>query len=44
MPLNDAVRINYKNGATTENNGADVKYMDKGVYVDDCACLPSDLK
>ena len=27
MPLHDAVGINCKNGATTENQGADVKYM-----------------
>ena len=28
MPLHDAVRINCKNGATTENQGSVVKYMD----------------
>ena len=38
MPLHDAVGINCKKGATTENQGANVKYMGKGVYVDDCAC------
>ena len=27
MPLHDAVGINCKNGATTENQGACVKYM-----------------
>ena len=27
MPLHDAVGINCKNGATTENQGAGVKYM-----------------
>ena len=27
MPLHDAVEINCKKGATTENTGADVKYM-----------------
>ena len=27
MPLHDAVGINCKNGAPTENQGADVKYM-----------------
>ena len=27
MPFNDAVAINCKKGATTENPGADVKYM-----------------
>ena len=28
MPLHDAVGINCKKGATTENQGPDVKYMD----------------
>ena len=37
MPLHDAFGINCKNGTATENQGADVKYMGKGVYVDDCA-------
>ena len=27
MPLHDAVGINFKKGATTEFQGADVKYM-----------------
>ena len=27
MPLHDEVGINCKKGATTENQGADVKYM-----------------
>ena len=27
MPLHDAVRINCKKGATTENQGPGVKYM-----------------
>ena len=27
MPLHDAVGINCKNGATTENQGLGVKYM-----------------
>ena len=27
MPLHDAVGINCKKGTTTENQGADVKYM-----------------
>ena len=39
MPLPDEVRINCKKGATTENQGADVKYMGYGVYVDDCVCV-----
>ena len=34
MPLHDAVGISCKNGATTENLGADVKYMSLGLYVD----------
>ena len=28
--LHDAVEINYKNGATTENQGSTVKFMAKG--------------
>ena len=43
MPLHDAVGINCKKGATSENQGADVKYMGNGVYVDDCVCVLSDL-
>ena len=39
LPLQDAVDINWKKGATTENQGADVKYMGSGVYVDDCVCV-----
>ena len=39
MPLHDAVGINCKNGATTEFQGADVKYIGKGVYVDDYVCV-----
>ena len=27
MPLHDTVGINIKNGSTTVNQGADVKYM-----------------
>ena len=38
MPLHDAVGINCEKGATTENQGANVKYMGYGVYVDDCVC------
>ena len=33
MSLYDAVGINCEKGTTTENLGAGVKYMDKGVYV-----------
>ena len=43
MPLHDAVWIKCKMGTTTENQGADVEYMGKGVYVDDCVCVLSDL-
>ena len=39
MPLHDAVGVNCKKDATTENQGADVKYMGLGVYVDDCVCV-----
>ena len=39
MPLHDAVGINCKQGATIEYQGADVKYMGEGVYVDDCVCV-----
>ena len=34
--LDDAVGINCKRGATTENQGSGVKYMGYGVYLDDC--------
>ena len=34
-PLHDAVGINCKKGATTEFQGADVKYMGQRVYVID---------
>ena len=37
MPLHDAVGINCKKGATTEYQGADVKCMGYGLYVDNCA-------
>ena len=39
MPLHDAVGISYKNGATSEYQRTDVKYMCQGVYVDDCVCV-----
>ena len=35
MPLHDAVGLNCKKGATTENQGEDGKNMGKEVYVDD---------
>ena len=43
MPLHDAVGINCKKGAATENQGSGGKYMGKGVYLDDCVCVLSDL-
>ena len=36
MQLQDTVGINCKKGETSENQGADVKYMGYGVYVYDC--------
>ena len=39
MPLHYAIGINCKNWATTENQGACVKYMGFGLYVDDCVCV-----
>ena len=39
MPLYDAVGMNCKKSAITENQGVGVKYMGKGVYVDDCVCV-----
>ena len=35
MLLHDAVGINCKKGATTENQGSAVKYLGYGVYLDD---------
>ena len=43
MRLHDAVGINCKNGAITENQGSAVKYMGLGVYLDDCVCILIDL-
>ena len=43
MPLHDEVWINCKKGATTENQGSAVNYMDYVVYLDDCVCVLSDL-
>ena len=39
MPLHDAVGINCKTAATTEYQGAYVKYMGYKVYVDNCVCV-----
>ena len=39
MPLHDAVGINCEKGATTVNQGADVKYIGKGAYVDNHVCV-----
>ena len=33
MPLHDAIGINCKKGATTENQDADVKYMAEGLML-----------
>ena len=39
MPFHDAVEINCKKGATTENQGSDVKYMGKGcILMNVCVC------
>ena len=43
MPLHDAVGINCKKGATTENQGSGVEYMGLGVYLGDCMSVLSDL-
>ena len=43
MQLHDAVGINCKKGATTENLDSAVKYMGYGVYFYDCVCVLSDL-
>ena len=39
VPLHYAVEIKCKNGSTTENQGADFKYMGLGVNVDACMCV-----
>ena len=39
MPLHDVVGINCKKDAFTENQGTDIKYIGKGIYVDDCVCV-----
>ena len=43
MQLHDAVGINCKKSAITENQSSGVKYMGQGVYLDDCECVLSDL-
>ena len=43
MPLHDAVGINCEKGASTENKFSGVKYIGKGVYLDDCVCMLYDL-
>ena len=43
MLLHDVVGINCKKGATNENQGSAVKYVGKGVYLDDSVCVLSDL-
>ena len=42
MPLHDAVGINCKKGATTENQDSAVKYMGKGCILM-TVCVLSDL-
>ena len=42
-PLHDADGINCKNGTTTENQAAYVKYMGYGVYMSMIVCVLSDL-
>ena len=39
MPLHDAIGLNCRNGATTENHGSYVQYMGREVHVDDCECV-----
>ena len=39
MPLHDAVGINCKKSATTENQDSGVNYMGEGVYLDDGVCV-----
>ena len=39
MPLHDAVGVNSKMDATTKNQGADVKYMGKGVIMIVIVCV-----
>ena len=43
IPLHDAVGINCEKSATTENQGAGVKYMGKGVFSWMIVCVLSDL-
>ena len=43
MPLYDAVGINCKKSANTENQGSGAKYMGFVVYLDDYVCVLSDL-
>ena len=43
MPLHDVVVIHCEKGTTTEIQSSGVKYMGKGVYLDDCVCVLSDL-
>ena len=41
MPLHDTVGTNYKKCETIENQGAGVKDIGKGVYVDNCVVVIS---
>ena len=39
MPIHDAVGVNCKKSATTENQGTGVKYMATGCMLNDCVCV-----
>ena len=39
VPLHDAVGINCKKGANTENQGAVSSIWAKGCMLDDCVCI-----
>ena len=43
MPLHDAVEINCKKGATTENQGSTVKYIGAKGCILMTVCVLSDL-
>ena len=43
MPLHDAVGINCKKGATTENQGADIIWTKGCMLMIVCVCVLSDL-
>ena len=43
MSLHDAVGINCKKDASSENQDSAVKYKGSGVFLDDCVCVLPDL-